>query len=108
MTHRRVTSSTLHSIGYDSVEGVLSARFLCSCAKDGPPNEHCERCGGRGYARGTYTYPSAADRAKGHQVAPEVYAAIRDAKAKGGSTGKTFAELVKKAKISFDFTPHGG
>lgn len=106
MKHHRVESSTLHSIGYEPVEGVLSARFLCGCAKDtGEPKSDCGKCAGVGH-KGNYSYPSADDRAKGKSVPPDVYASIRDAKAQGLSTGKVFTEKVKRAGYTFDFTPH--
>lgn len=94
----RVESSTIHSLGYDPVEGVLTATFHCACNKGGrgKPDGNCPKCHGRGHS-GTYTYAG---------VPAETYAAIRDAKAKGGSTGSTFNQLVKKAGYKFTFTPH--
>lgn len=102
-TLQKVNSSQLHSLGFDAVEGVMTALFHCKCTKGGTiksdPNCACKGTG----TSGRYEYPD---------TAPEVYAAIRDAKSKGQSTGATFNMLIKRGGkdgkgFPFTFTPHG-
>ena len=99
-TMHRVESSQIHSIDFDPVAGVMRAAFHCStCSKGGAckSDPNCPKCSGKGHS-GIYTYEG---------VPAEHYAAVRDAKSKGESTGATFAKLIKKGGHKFIFTPHG-
>lgn len=92
----RVKSTQLHSAGHDA--GGLRLSFHCACNKAGAgtPRQSCDKCGGSG-TPGVYTYPD---------VPREHFEAIRDAAAKGESTGAVFARLVKKGGFKFTYAPH--
>ena len=60
MTHHKVDSSNVHSIGHE--HDVLEIRFRCGACKGSgaefpghPRTEKCERCDGTGHT-GTYRY----------------------------------------------------
>jgi hypothetical protein len=102
MQHIKIQSKQLYSVGYDPVEEVMEARFICGNCRGKEPLPQCAKCAGQGHS-GTYTYAG---------VPVEHYVAIRDAKTTGKdhdfSHGRAFNNLIKKGGYKFTFRPNAG
>lgn len=98
MDFNNVESSQLHSVAHGGkYVDVLHVRFHCPpCHRAGAVDAACPQCKGLG-TKGIYEYVG---------VPYAAFNAILEAKSKGLSVGKVFADAVKKPGYRFVFHPH--